>query len=91
MKVVLVWGRIPARGKILHWAYVTSLGDSIEPDIVKESTIGDTLFRAANREEITDPNLPGYYEVPKAHPKAVCRQWIENHNHTLSSEVVLCY
>lgn len=88
-KVVLVWGGWSCTMGYVHWAYVAERleGQPVNTEMPGCELIGEHLYAAPNREEVTDPKSGKYGQKPAPYPKPLCRQWIEENDCELVGEV----
>lgn len=87
-QVVLVWGGWSCTAGYTYWAYVAEFVPDQPANMERPGCekIGTRLFDAPHREEITDPKNDKYHDVPAAHPKPVCRAWINKKGYKLVDE-----
>lgn len=80
-KVVLVWGGWSCTMGYIHWAYVAEYLEGYPVNTIAPGCekIGEKLFVAPQRNEVTDPKNCKFGKTPNPFPLGVCRQWIEEH------------
>ena len=88
-KVVLVWGGWSCTAGYIHWAYVAAHvgGQPVNTEIPGCEKIGEKLFDAPSRKDVTNPKNCDFGKTPGPFPRPVCREWIKEHKYELITEV----
>lgn len=88
-KVVLVWGGWSCTAGYIHWAYVAEYveGQPVNTEIPGTEKIGEKLFTAHQRKDVTDPKNCNFGKTSNPFPESVCKKWIAEHKCELVAEV----
>jgi len=88
-KVVIAWGGWSCTAGYIRWAYVAEYvdGQPVNTETPGCEKIGEQLYNAPHRREISDPKNCDYDKEPNPFPVPVCEEWITKQGHELVTKV----